>query len=65
MSTRGSLKYLDNKFIHLHIFHETLDDTVRMDLRLFGLWLVAAEKIPRKIPFLYEGPKKWTIRHGV
>ena len=40
MSTRGTLRYIDNRFIHLHIFHECLDETVRIDLKIFGVWIL-------------------------
>jgi len=59
MSTRGSLRYLDNNFIHIHVYHEIIDDSIRMDFGLFKNKFFINIPMPRIIPFLYKGPNKW------
>jgi len=52
MSTRRSIICTSGENIFLHIYHEMLDDTIRMDVKL-GIWICSQMKV-NFLRFLYK-----------
>lgn len=53
MSTRGSIRYAECKYASFHLYHQTLDDKVYMEVELgrhLGLFrFVFIVRMPRRI----------------
>ena len=47
MSTRATLMYYGNRSTNIHIYHEILDDTVRVELEIFNHIVFTALRLPK------------------